>query len=90
MDGTLVLLIPVLALATGLVAVMRMPKKALGGGTDKADEDERLEALESEVSRLRTELGEAQERLDFTERALIRVEEQRRLEAGRREQAPPA
>lgn len=90
MEGILALMIPVLALATGLVVVMRLPRKTLGGGRDKADDDERFEMLETEVSRLRSELSEAQERLDFTERALIRVEEQRRLDAGRKEQAPPA
>jgi len=87
MEGSLALLIPVLALAIGFVAVLRMPKKLLGGGRPFAD-NERFEALETEVSRLRSEVSEAQERLDFTERALLRVEEQRRLDAGQR--AKPA
>jgi len=66
--------------------VLRMPKKLLKGG--HSSDNQRFEALETEVSRLRSELGEAQERLDFTERALLRVEEQRRLDAGQR--AKPA
>jgi hypothetical protein len=37
-----------------------------------------LEALEIEVSDLRRDLGEAQERLDFTERMLTQVSESRR------------
>ena len=82
MEGSLALLIPVLALAIGFVAVLRMPKKLLKGG--HSSDNQRFEALETEVSRLRSELGEAQERLDFTERALVRVEEQRRLDAGQR------
>lgn len=43
----------------------------------------RLEALELEVSDLRRELGEAQERLDFTERVLARGQESRRLDPER-------
>jgi hypothetical protein len=40
---------------------------------------DRLEALEIEVSNLRRELGEAQERLDFTERVLAQGQESRRV-----------
>ena|SRR5688572_2108051 len=40
----------------------------------------RLEALELEVRELRRELGEAQERLDFTERMLAQGVEARRQE----------
>jgi hypothetical protein len=39
----------------------------------------RLEALEVDVSRLRRELSEAQERLDFTERMLARGPEAQRV-----------
>jgi hypothetical protein len=42
----------------------------------------RLEALEFEVSDLRQELSEAQERLDFTERVLAQAQESRRVEPG--------
>ena len=43
----------------------------------------RVEALELEVSELRRELGEAQERLDFTERMLAKGVEARRPESER-------
>jgi chromosome segregation ATPase len=43
----------------------------------------RLEALEFEVSDLRRELGETQERLDFTERVLAQAQESRRLDQER-------
>ncbi len=40
---------------------------------------EALEALEAEVSKLRQELGETQERLDFAERVLAQGPESRRM-----------
>jgi predicted nucleic acid-binding Zn-ribbon protein len=40
---------------------------------------EALDALEAEVSKLRQELGETQERLDFTERVLAQGSEARRM-----------
>jgi hypothetical protein len=43
----------------------------------------RLEALEFEVSDLRRELNETQERLDFTERMLAQGQESRRLDQER-------
>jgi hypothetical protein len=43
----------------------------------------RLEALEFEVSDLRRELSETQERLDFTERVLAQGQESRRLDQER-------
>jgi len=56
-----------LALAFGLWArrLQRGP-----GGSELQDRLEALEALEFEVSNLRQELGETQERLDFAERLL--------------------
>jgi hypothetical protein len=39
-----------------------------------------LEALEDEMSKVRQELGEMQERLDFTERVLAQGQEARRLD----------
>jgi enoyl-[acyl-carrier-protein] reductase (NADH) len=38
-----------------------------------------LDALEAEVSKLRQELGETQERLDFAERVLAQAPESRRM-----------
>ncbi len=70
------LLIAVLALTTGLVAVLRMPKRAFG---PTGQESERVQALEEDVARLRQELNEVHERLDFAERILARVDERHRL-----------
>jgi hypothetical protein len=44
---------------------------------------EALEAVEIEVSKLRQELGEVQERLDFTERMLAQGSEARRMDPQR-------
>lgn len=72
-----------LAVAFGFWARRLRP----AGGTDfqarlEALEAEasRLEALEGEVGQLRRELGEAQERLDFAERVLVKAPEARREE----------
>ena len=46
-------------------------------------ERNRIDALESEMTKLREELNEAQERLDFTERILAKGPEARRVEPDR-------
>jgi hypothetical protein len=48
-----------------------------------AEAYEALEALEAEVTKLRMELGDAQERLDFTERMLAQGSESRRVDPQR-------
>ena len=48
-----------------------------------AQDPEHYETLELEVGQLRRELGEAQERLDFTERMLAQGRETRRPDAER-------
>ncbi len=48
-----------------------------------AIEGDRLEALEDELTRLRQELSETQERLDFTERMLAQRPDPRRVEPQR-------
>ncbi len=71
----------VLALAFGLWAQRLRP-----GGTERPARLEGLEALdalEAEVSKLRQELTETQERLDFVERLLARVPETRRVDPER-------
>jgi hypothetical protein len=68
-----------LALGFGLWA-QRLRQRP--GGRDLpagSDLPGRLEALEVEVGRLRQELGETQERLDFAERMLAQGQEARRL-----------
>jgi hypothetical protein len=74
MEGVLALMIPVLALATGLVAVMRMPPEALAarrGRRHLPPPAAVTEALETEVALLRDEMAAMKERLDFTERLLM-------------------
>ncbi|HEX3274821.1 MAG TPA: hypothetical protein VHR43_08210 [Gemmatimonadales bacterium] len=65
----------VLALAFGLWAQRLRPATAVGG-----DETARLDLLEADVSQLRRELNETQERLDFTERVLAQAAAARRVE----------
>lgn len=62
-----------LALAFGVWA------QRLGGRSGGTQGPARLEQLEAEVDTLRQELGEAQERLDFTERMLAQNQEARRV-----------
>jgi hypothetical protein len=62
-----------LALGFGLWA--QRLRQRLGGSELPA----RLEALEFEVSQLRQELGETQERMDFAERLLAQAPETRRV-----------
>jgi hypothetical protein len=56
---------------------LRLGQAGQGAGTNALEA--RVEALEGELGNLRGELGEAQERLDFAERILARVREDRRL-----------
>jgi hypothetical protein len=65
----------VLALGFGWWAQRLRP--APGAGNDDAA---RLDLLEADVSQLRRELTETQERLDFTERVLARGAAARRME----------
>ena len=55
----------------------------LGQAPGELELQPRLEALEFEVSDLRRELNETQERLDFTERMLAQGQESRRLDQER-------
>lgn len=73
MEGILALMIPVLALATGLVAVMRMPPEALAAkrGRHLPPAPAADPGLAEDVALLREELAQVKERLDFTERLLM-------------------
>lgn len=72
-----VLFIPILALSIPIVAIVassiqkvaRIKADAAAGGL-RGEVEARIAALEDEVHGLRRELGETQERLDFTERLL--------------------
>jgi hypothetical protein len=79
-----------LALAFGLWAQRLRQRRAGSGGGDIQErlealeaEVSRVEALEGDVSRLRQELSEAQERLDFAERLLVKGREKDRAEPQR-------
>jgi len=68
-----------LAVAFGLWARRLRPRpgeKELPGGSDLQD---RFDALEGEMSKLRQELTETQERLDFVERLLAQGRDARRV-----------
>lgn len=80
--GAVGVFIPIAAiLAWGAVKIATIQsehKKSLD-----PDTTDRLQALESEVGSLRQELGEAQERIDFTERLLAQQRPPERLDQGR-------
>jgi hypothetical protein len=78
---TLVLLIPIFALAIGFIVVVKLPRKAFSQRSNPGLGG-RVQALEGEVGSLRQELSDAQERLDFAERVLARADEARRLDTG--------
>jgi hypothetical protein len=65
----------VLALVLGLWAQRMRPPR----GIELPFPAEAFDALESEVSRLREDLIETQERLDFTERLVVQGQEARRV-----------
>jgi hypothetical protein len=68
-----------LALGFGLWA-QRLLQRVPGSGSEQLEAGlEQLESLEAEVGRLGRDLGEMQERLDFTERVLAQQAEARRL-----------
>ena len=67
----LALSIPVVAIVmTNLVKMQKLKADASRGSLSNPETEARMAALEDEVAALRQELGEAQERLDFTERLL--------------------
>jgi hypothetical protein len=78
------LMIPLLALSIGGVLVLSRTRigeaiaRRIGGDMRDPEVEAHLEALEDEVTRLRGQLGETNERLDFAERLLTRGGESRR------------
>jgi hypothetical protein len=82
MEGILALMIPVLALATGFVAMLRMPPESIGRrGRHSALPAAGNAALVEEVAMLREELARVRERVDFTERLLMDAPAASRLAA---------
>jgi hypothetical protein len=68
--GQLALLIPIVAIGSAaFVKIAKIQAASRGGGQDPETAN-RLAALEDDVARLRSELSETHERLDFTERLL--------------------
>ena len=88
--GAIAILIPVIALATGFVAVLRMPKEAFLPKPRKGERVDagRLEELEYQMQELREQLAETQERLDFAERAMLGQPPRRPVEPAP-EETPP-
>jgi hypothetical protein len=78
------LMIPLLALSIGGVLVLSRTRigeaiaRRISGDTRDPEVEAHLEALEDELTRLRGQLGETNERLDFAERLLTRGQEARR------------
>ncbi len=71
-------LIPIVAIiAFAAVRIARL--RATRPETPSADVTARLEALERTVQGLQQQLGDTQERLDFTERLLSKARDERRL-----------
>ena len=67
------------AIHAGLALAFGVWAYRLRQGPAGSDTQPRLEALEAEVSNLRRELNETQERLDFTERLLAQRPDARRV-----------
>jgi len=84
----LALLIPIVVMGfSGLIAFSFTPlgralARRIGGQAASPELGERVAQLESDLDAVRHELAESQERLDFTERALARVRDQRQLPSG--------
>ena len=70
----------VLALVFGLWAQRLRQRRGATELAAPVEVLEALEAIEAEVGQLRQELGETQERLDFTERMLAQRSEARRMD----------
>ena len=68
--GFIALLIPILVLATGFVAVLKMPREAFMPKERRSEQLPALAELQEEVAQLRADLTATQERLDFAERLL--------------------
>lgn len=68
-----------LAVAFGLWAQRLRARAGASQPQARLEAPEALEALEAEVSKLRQELSETQERLDFVERMLAQGSEARRM-----------
>ena len=73
----------VLALAFGFWAYRLRQRPGGSGRETRLDAPDALDALEGEMNRLRQELSETQERLDFAERVLAQRPDPRRVNSER-------
>lgn len=75
------IMIPLSAIAVGGLLMLSRSRigeaiaRRIAGDGGQPEWEAHLEALEDEVARLRTQLGETNERLDFAERLLVRGQE---------------
>lgn len=82
--GVLGIMIPLSAITIGGLVLLSRSRigeaiaRRIAGDTHHPECEGQLEALEDEVGRLRAQLGETNERLDFAERLLTRGDESRR------------
>jgi hypothetical protein len=79
--GVLGVMIPLSAITIGGLLILSRSRigeavaRRIAGDGRHPEWDAHLEALEDEVARLRAQLGETNERLDFAERLLVRGQE---------------
>ncbi|MEO8200138.1 MAG: hypothetical protein ABI679_06435 [Gemmatimonadota bacterium] len=78
--GSIALLIPVVAILSGAAVKIAKVRQGAGGSASPSQDTARLESLEDEVSQLRQELSEAQERIDFAERMLAKGRDEKHLD----------
>jgi hypothetical protein len=76
--GMIVLLIPIVAIVCSTVVKIARLRASRSTPDVPPDVVQRISALEEDVRSLQEELGETQERLDFTERLLSKAREERR------------
>lgn len=77
--GEIVLSIPIVAIICGTILKLAKLRAAQGLPAMSKDATKRIDALEEDVRNLQRELGETQERLDFTERLLSKTREEKRV-----------
>ena len=77
--AVIVLMIPIVAIVCSTLLKMQKLKMGQDGKAVPGDLANRFEALEHDVRELQTQLGETQERLDFTERLLSKAREEKRI-----------
>ncbi|HEX4600637.1 MAG TPA: hypothetical protein VH116_04520 [Gemmatimonadales bacterium] len=73
------LVLPLVAIICVTVLKLGRLRASRDGQSLPADVAARLEGLEQDVRALQHELGETQERLDFTERLLTKAREEKRV-----------